>query len=442
MRRALLAALAALALAPATAAAQHGDHGAAPGGGTAVAIQFAAFDPPFVDVLTGDSIRWTNDSVRQHDVAAVDAAFNSGSLRAGSVFTHAFTAAGDVAYYCTIHPFMRGTVAVHDLLLDRPAEPAVPGRPFPLRGRTALPPGTPIGIEADSGTGATSGSPRRRRGRHVRPAALPHIPEQLRAVARPPRARPCHCWCSTARSPRPRARSAAAARDGAREPGGERDGGAPASPARALRLVAGRPRAARPARSRRFALEAAPGARPRRADARRRRDAAGDQRAAATRPLISAIAALWPGTPLTPPPRTAPAPHSSTCACAVSTPQRGRAVLGVGEGEVAVEDVAAGRPSSGSSSAAWPPGRRAVRVRQAVLERFGELGVQLRERRLSPAPSRPVAEQPRGRVQPEEGEGLRAGGPQVRAEDRRVGQRVAVDLGGRHRGDLAAAACS
>ncbi|RAJ82412.1 acetyl xylan esterase AXE1 [Streptomyces sp. PsTaAH-137] len=36
----------------------------------------------------------------------------------------------------------------------------------------------------------------------------------------------------------------------------------------------------------------------------------------------TAIAALCPGIPLTPPPRTAPAPHSSTLACAVSTPQR------------------------------------------------------------------------------------------------------------------------
>ena len=34
------------------------------------------------------------------------------------------------------------------------------------------------------------------------------------------------------------------------------------------------------------------------------------------------MAALWPPMPLTPPPRRAPAPHSSTRGCAVSTPQR------------------------------------------------------------------------------------------------------------------------
>jgi plastocyanin len=184
MRRALLAVVAALSLAPATAAAQHGEHGAAPGGGTAVSIQFAAFDPPFVDVLTGDSIRWTNDSVRQHDVAAVDAAFNSGSLRAGTMFTHAFTEAGDVAYYCTIHPFMRGTVAVHDLMLHAPAEPAVPGRPFPLHGRTALPAGTPITIEADEGSGfAPVGSTTAGEDGGFAAELRPRASGQLRAVA-------------------------------------------------------------------------------------------------------------------------------------------------------------------------------------------------------------------------------------------------------------------
>jgi hypothetical protein len=74
-------------------------------------------------------------------------------MRAGATFARTFDAAGEVAYYCTIHPFMRGAVAVHELLLDRPAEPAVPGRPFPLHGRTALAPGSPIAIEADEGAG-------------------------------------------------------------------------------------------------------------------------------------------------------------------------------------------------------------------------------------------------------------------------------------------------
>jgi len=151
MRRALIAATAALALAPAAAAAQE-HHGAEPHAG-AISIGYAAFGPAFADVLAGDSIRWANHSVRRHDVAAVDGSFNSGVLGARASFSQTFTTAGDVAYYCTIHPFMRGVVGVHELLMDGPAEPAVPGRPFPVGGRSALAAGTPITIEADEGAG-------------------------------------------------------------------------------------------------------------------------------------------------------------------------------------------------------------------------------------------------------------------------------------------------
>ena len=184
MRRALLAAVAALALAPAAASAQHGDHGTDPGGAT-VSTAFAAFDPPYVDVLRGDRVTWDNVSVRQHDVAAVDASFNSGALRGGARFARAFDAPGEVAYFCTIHPFMRGTVSVHDLLLHRPAEPAAPGRPFPLHGRTALAPGTPISIEADSATGSYMrvASTTAQEDGTFSLLALPHVSEQLRAVA-------------------------------------------------------------------------------------------------------------------------------------------------------------------------------------------------------------------------------------------------------------------
>lgn len=182
MRRALLAAAIVLALAPVTATAQD-HHGGEPHAG-AISIGFADFDPAFADVLTGDSIRWTNDSVRRHDVAAVDGAFNSGSLGAGAMFSRTFATAGDVAYFCTIHPFMRGVVSVHDLLLDVPREPGVPGRPFPLRGRSALPAGAPIAIEADDGAGFVPVASTTVQDDGTFAADLrPHAPAQLRAVS-------------------------------------------------------------------------------------------------------------------------------------------------------------------------------------------------------------------------------------------------------------------
>ena len=111
MRRALLAALAVLALAPGTALAQGHDHGAAPAG-AGISIGYADFEPPLIDVLRGDAVRWDNVSVRRHDVAAVDGSFVSGVLGAGEGFSHSFGAPGEVDYYCTIHPFMKGTIKV------------------------------------------------------------------------------------------------------------------------------------------------------------------------------------------------------------------------------------------------------------------------------------------------------------------------------------------
>ena len=182
MRRALIAAVAALALAPATAAAQ-GHHGAPPQG-AAISIGYADFSPARVDVLAGDPIHWANASVRRHDVAAVDASFNSGILGAGMAFSRTFATASDVAYFCTIHPFMRGVVGVHELLMDAPGEPAATGRPFAVRGRSALAPGTPVAIEADEGGGFARVATASVQDDGSFSADLrPHAPAQLRAVS-------------------------------------------------------------------------------------------------------------------------------------------------------------------------------------------------------------------------------------------------------------------
>ena len=153
-RTAVLAAGALLGAAPAAAQAPgHGHHGGPAGGGTAVAIGFGTFAPATVDVLAGDRVTWTNTSVRRHDVAAVDSAWASGTLGPNGAYARAFDTPGTVAYLCRIHPFMRASVGVHELLLDAPREAGAPGRPFTLRGRTSLAPGTAIGVEADEGAG-------------------------------------------------------------------------------------------------------------------------------------------------------------------------------------------------------------------------------------------------------------------------------------------------
>jgi plastocyanin len=147
VRRLALAVVAALAALGGPAAAQTA--GPAP----AVSIGFAAYTPAHIDVLAGDTVTWSNDSVRTHTVTATDGAWSSARLTGGDTFARRFDATGAFPYYCQIHGFMRGEVDVHRLLLDAPAEPGAPRRAFGLSGRAALPAGAAVTIEGDSGTG-------------------------------------------------------------------------------------------------------------------------------------------------------------------------------------------------------------------------------------------------------------------------------------------------
>ena len=117
------------------------------------AIGFDAVRPQRIDLVAGEAVTWTNESARRHTVTADDDSFDSGRLSSSETYTHRFTAAGEAPYHCQLHPGIRGVVAVHDLLLDVPGQAAAPNRPFSLSGRAALPAGTPVSVQADSGTG-------------------------------------------------------------------------------------------------------------------------------------------------------------------------------------------------------------------------------------------------------------------------------------------------
>jgi hypothetical protein len=121
-----------------------------------VLIAFAAFGPPQTTVLAGDTVTWTNQAVRKHTVDGLGESFDSPELFNGDTFSHEFDTPGAVAYYCRIHPFMRGEVDVFRVLLDTPAAPASSGRPYTLRGRAALPAGSTVPILTDDGSTAAT----------------------------------------------------------------------------------------------------------------------------------------------------------------------------------------------------------------------------------------------------------------------------------------------
>lgn len=151
MRRLAPALALAALLIPVTAEAM--DMGGSSSDGPQVSVLFGSLTPVRVDALVGEDVNWTNDSVRDHTITADDGSFDSGTLKPTTHFGRMFDAVGTIAYHCRLHPYIRGEVDVHRLLLDRPTAAAGAGKPYPVTGRAALPAGSLVSVEFDSGDG-------------------------------------------------------------------------------------------------------------------------------------------------------------------------------------------------------------------------------------------------------------------------------------------------
>lgn len=129
---------------------------AAPAGARAdvatVAIPGKAFAPAHVTVVAGDSVAWRNSDLADHDVRASDGAFDSGVLARFAAFSEAFAAVGVHPFFCTLHPFMTGSVDVVAATLAAPAAPVFAGEAVQLKGRA--PAGTAsVALERQASTG-------------------------------------------------------------------------------------------------------------------------------------------------------------------------------------------------------------------------------------------------------------------------------------------------
>jgi plastocyanin len=117
-----------------------------------VSIQSGAFGPSQISVLAGDTVEWSNVSLRTHTVTARDGSFGSSLIGLSGAFSNKFPTAGTFAYYCQIHAFMTGEVDVYPVLLHGPTDPVSRGTQVPLDGRAEA--GTSsVEIDADSGSG-------------------------------------------------------------------------------------------------------------------------------------------------------------------------------------------------------------------------------------------------------------------------------------------------
>ncbi len=89
---------------------------------TTVVIQNLSFEPATVEVFTGSTVVWTNEDDVEHTVTSTEPLFDSDVIPPGGEFSYTFDEEGSYDYICTIHPEMRGQVAVIE-----PEEGAVPG---------------------------------------------------------------------------------------------------------------------------------------------------------------------------------------------------------------------------------------------------------------------------------------------------------------------------
>ena len=77
----------------------------------------SCYNPSDAKVSVGGKVTWKNDDKAAHTVtsgvdATPDGKFDSSLISPGKTFSFAFKESGTINYYCSLHPWMKGTVTV------------------------------------------------------------------------------------------------------------------------------------------------------------------------------------------------------------------------------------------------------------------------------------------------------------------------------------------
>jgi plastocyanin len=86
--------------------------GAARAEDTVIQIENFTFNPPEVTIKPGTTVTWKNADDIPHSVVENDTKFRSKALDTGESFSMTFTDAGEVGYFCGLHPHMKGKIIV------------------------------------------------------------------------------------------------------------------------------------------------------------------------------------------------------------------------------------------------------------------------------------------------------------------------------------------
>ena len=77
-----------------------------------VSIENFTFNPPELTIKPGTTVTWKNADDIPHSVVENDTKFRSKALDSGETFSMTFTEAGEVNYFCGLHPHMKGKIIV------------------------------------------------------------------------------------------------------------------------------------------------------------------------------------------------------------------------------------------------------------------------------------------------------------------------------------------
>jgi hypothetical protein len=78
-----------------------------------VSITATAFTPSSRTIATTDSIKWTNNDTKNHQVVANNGSFVSPTIGPGKSYTHTFNTAGTYRYHDALYPSHTGRVIVN-----------------------------------------------------------------------------------------------------------------------------------------------------------------------------------------------------------------------------------------------------------------------------------------------------------------------------------------
>ena len=84
------------------------------GGGDVLTIKDFAYSPEPLTVPVGTVVKIVNEDDAPHTATADDKSFDTGELEQGDSKEVTLSTAGEFAYHCAIHDYMRGVIRVGD----------------------------------------------------------------------------------------------------------------------------------------------------------------------------------------------------------------------------------------------------------------------------------------------------------------------------------------